>query len=94
MVSIKVDVNNIEDIVSCLNIIILKYTEKNGNLNNAVIFVPSVAYKLMAEKCSKADKEEGVGLKSLYGWVRLIEDMNIKDMLFILDKSFFNLGTK
>ncbi len=94
MVSIKVDVNNIEDIVSCLNIIVLKYMEKNDNLNNAVIFIPSVAYKLMGEKCSKADKEEGVGLKSLYGRVRLVEDMNIKDMLFILDKSFFNLGTK
>ena len=91
MVSIKVDVNDIENIVSCLNIIILKYMEKNGSLENAIVFVPSVAYKLMSKKCSKADKKEGIGIKSLYGWIRLVKDVNIKDELFIVDKSFFSI---
>ena len=92
MVSIKVDVNDIENIVSCLDIIILKYIDKNGSLENAVVFVPSVVYKLMSKKINKGDLKEGVGVKSLWGWVKIVEDTNGKDTLIIIDKTFFNFS--
>jgi len=96
MISIKIklkddDSYNVEHITSCLNIIIKKYVEKNGNTNDAVVFVPSKAYKIMSQKCNKEEINEGIGVMGLfYDWVKLIEDKNIEDTLIIVDKKFFD----
>lgn len=99
MISIKVKLKNkdnnynVEYITSCLNIIIAKYADNNGNLNDAVVFVPSKVYKIMSQKCSKEEIDEGIGVSSLfYDWVKLIEDKNLDDTLVIADKKFFNFS--
>jgi len=52
--------------------------------------VPSNVYKIMLEKCSEKEIDEGIGVTGLfYDWVKLIEDKNTKDMLIIIDKEFF-----
>ena len=99
MISIKVNLKdkdndyNVERITSCLNIIIAKYAEKNNDLQNAVVFVPPKVYKIMSQKCSKEEIDEGIGISSLfYNWVKLIKDKNLDDTLVIADKEFFNFG--
>jgi len=98
MISIKIKLKdnnnyNVEHITNCLNTIIAKYAEKNGNMNDAVIFVPSNVYKIMSQKCSKEEIDEGIGVTNLiYSWVKLIEDKNTKDMLIIIDKGFFDFS--
>lgn len=98
MISIKVNLKNndnnynVEYITSCLNIIIAKYGEKNGDTKDAVIFVPSVVYKIMSQKCSKKEIEEGIGVTSLfYDWVKLIESKHLEDKLFIINRKFFKI---
>jgi len=100
MISIKIklkddDNYNVEHITSCLNIIIKKYAEKNGDTKDAVVFVPSKVYKIMSQKCSKEEIDEGIGVMGLfYDWVKLIENKNLKDELIIIDKQFFNFDYK
>jgi hypothetical protein len=92
MLSIKVDINNIEEIVNCFNILIYNYVEKGNDLNNAIILVPSKVYKIMTKRCNKEEIEEGVGIRNEhFGWVRLIKDINLKDECIIIDRKFFNI---
>ena len=97
MISINIDLRdedndyNVERITSCLNIMIAKYAEKNNDLQDAVVFVPPKVYKIMSQKCSKEEIDEGIGVSSLfYDWVELIKDKNLDDTLVIADKKFFN----
>ena len=84
MVSIKINSKNIDNILSSLGIIVLKYMEKNGDINNAVIFVPSVACKTLKKLKETADF-------NLLGYsFSLIEDKNLKNELVIIDKGFLN----
>jgi len=98
VISIKVNLKkkdnnyNVEHIASCLNIIIAKYAEKNGNTNNALILMPSKAYKIMSKKCNKKEIEEGIGVLSLfYDWVKLTKSRHLKDMLVIVNQDFFKI---
>lgn len=99
MISIKVNLKNkdnnynVEYITRCLNIIITKYRDKNGGTKDAVIFVPSVVYKIMSQKCSREEIEEGIGVMSLfYDWVKLVEGKHLEDTLIIVNRNFFKIN--